>query len=190
MFLVHTKWTVFMALGSLLIVLDSGVPVLAATGGTVEATITWQYNEYVGTKGDVGAKVILFPEHISHRLNSARRSDADIINELAIGIVAPDAERLGFRGTEADGYGKAVVDDVPPGFYVVLVISHDTTRDFNQPVTDSDLDMLRSYFATDASFARMKHSALLNLQKFWLGTVEVYAGETAHLSNDFGNTHI
>ena len=175
---------------SALLFLALVVPASAANTGSVEGTITWQYNDYVGTKGDVGAKVVLFPEHLAHKLNGRNPKDAEIISSLALGIVTPDVERLGIRGGEADGFGKAEVDDVPAGYYVVLIVSSKTTRDFEKPVSDADLEMLRSYFATDASFGRLKASPLLKLKKFWTETVEVHSGSTAHFSHDFGNTFI
>jgi hypothetical protein len=154
----------------------------AASFGTVTGVITWQYNDFVGTKGDVGAHVILLPVPLKHTLPP---SDA---KTLGLGIVEPGstAERDGVLIQQADGYGNVEFDDVRPGDYDVIIISEKTLTN-NSQISDDDFSLFQQYFVS--YFATQQFlDGLIKIHKWTYLAVHVRANGKAHFSHDFGNT--
>ena len=83
---------------------------------TIRGNVVWQYNRYVGTKADVGAKVLLL-----------RRFEPKL--ELMPLLDETDRDK-GVYVTEVDLLGKYEIGDLPPGSYDLLVLSKNTTRNF------------------------------------------------------------
>jgi hypothetical protein len=154
--------------------------------GSLKGVITWQYNDFVGTKGDVGAVVALLPEFMSHKIGV---EENNLTTEIGDGI---DDGTLGSRGIyigKADGYGNVEIDDVKPGRYFALIISNKTTRDASTPPDALELSMLADDFASKAALQNLA-DPWLTLHKSDIEMVQIRAGETAHISHDFGNTYL
>ena len=83
---------------------------------TVRGNVVWQYNRYVGTKADVGAKVLLL-----------RRFEPKL--DLSPLLDKTDRDK-GVHVTEVDMLGKYEINGLPPGSYDLLILSKNTTRKF------------------------------------------------------------
>jgi hypothetical protein len=83
---------------------------------TIRGNVVWKYNEYVGTKADVGAKVLLL-----------RRFEP----KLSLSPLLDKTDRdKGAHVTEVDMLGKYEIGGLPPGSYDLLILSKNTTRKF------------------------------------------------------------
>jgi hypothetical protein len=165
--------------------------------GSVSGVITWQYNEYVGTKGDSEANVALFPSPMRVKVDD---SDVPALS-LAVGTGSPNADlqqKYGMVVGRCDGNGDITLDNVPAGHYAALIVSAKTRRDFNEPLMDVEIQLLSWIFADDQGrddfigniAARTNLMSGILLQKWAFEFVTVTPGETAHFSHDFGNTYI
>ncbi|MCM3789131.1 SH3 domain-containing protein [Domibacillus indicus] len=156
-------------------------PVKAVPVGTgnLKGTVTWQYNRYIGTKPDVGAKVFLIPMNFDY----TKYSESDLTFYGTIGSV-PANSNLHFA--KVNGYGQYEISDVPAGKYLAVIVSNNTTRDFNQPLyIESTLKPLLGAKAY-ANFKIMN----LNLDKHDWTTIEIKQDKTLDYSEDFGYTYL
>jgi len=157
---------------------------MSAESGTVEGTITWQYNNFVGTKGDVGAKVMLFPENV--RISAA---DFELLQDGIPSAACVHRYHL-FTGT-ADGYGKVTIDALPLGSYHGIVYSAKTTRNLSAPFESYEATELRSLIQGDVSDDALNSSAWIHIFKWTvLSDIQVRKGQTTHFNHDFGNTYL
>ena len=104
--------------------------------GTLKGNITWQYNQYIGTKPDVGANVIVFPK------NFKPLPSKKIIN-VQDGKV--DASSIGIYYGEVDGYGSYEINRIPAGEYLVLIVSLKTFTNYMEPMNRDDEKLLKRY---------------------------------------------
>jgi hypothetical protein len=143
--------------------------------GNISGYITWQYNYYIGTKADVGADVALIPTNL--------KSKGD--NELfALTLSAIPQGSDGIYSTEADGYGKYVLDDVPAGEYLLLVQSNNTNSDLT--VDQYTISKLKTHFTDqEVEYLTLK----LKLKKYYIKTIEIKENKTITESHDFGFTY-
>lgn len=93
--------------------------------GDLHGTITWQYNRYIGTRADDGAKIWLWPVNYDKRQISEQDE-----KYWLMGMEAPKNCFV----TTVDGYGKFEIYGIPAGEYVIFVSSRNTYRDINEPV--------------------------------------------------------
>ncbi len=110
-----------------------GPPHPTPTGsGTITGNVTWKYNEYVGTKADVGAQVYLF----------RRSSKSRCLRVVDVRFGESDPAK-GFYVTQVDLNGKYCFRRLPPGTYDLLVVSKATSRDLTVALpSDEDPDSL------------------------------------------------
>lgn len=87
--------------------------------GSVEGVVTWQYNDFVGTKGDVNAKIFLVPTTVDFSLVSLE----DVQNFFTEGYALTNARSY---FTKADGYGNYSFRQIPEGSYVLIMLSANT----------------------------------------------------------------
>ena len=73
---------------------DSAVAQTNSTG-SVEATITWHYNDVIGSKGDAGAVLLLFSEPALHQLTVAD-----------VATIKPEVLPWHYTDTIYGGYGE------------------------------------------------------------------------------------
>lgn len=149
-------------------------PVLATGYGVVTGMISYKYNNYIGNRGDTGAKIII----ISKDATSLPDSIA-----LGVGGDLP----VGVYMTEADGNGNYTFDAVPAGEYYVVVISKSTNE---------NPDYISGYSTWGKAFdlfsEKGKENALLfaKVRKTKNDSITVYADRTTTFSYDFGITYL
>jgi hypothetical protein len=126
-------------------------------------------------------------------------SDDDVKNlDLAISLGLDDSKlrrTYGIIVGKCDGNGDITLDSVPVGTYAAMIVSEKTTRNFHEPLSDPEQQILQPFFADDQGLIDFigsipDHPTLLLLQKWSLEFVTVEANKTAHFSHDFGNTYI
>lgn len=144
--------------------------------GSISGVITWQYNKYIGTKADVGAKIALIPTDLDK--NSDNYLFALLLQQSPQGA-------NGIYTGKADGYGSYKIDEVPVGKYYLLIYSNNTFSD--GVVQEYDKQRLIGLFS-DKSWTSLKN--LLSIRKYELIEVEIKDGQTLTESYDFGNTYI
>lgn len=150
---------------------------VSAAPGKVEGTVTWQYNNFVGTKGDVGAHVFLVRKPFD---KTTAHLDATKAKELSGALISVSDEENGLFGAEVDGFGKYSFDAVPPGEYAVFVFSSKTRPGPDDVYTNACKQQFGNFFQ---AFAFV-------LAKSYCTSVTVKTGGTSTLSHDFGNTYI
>lgn len=147
--------------------------------GTLRGTVTWQYNKYIGTKPDVGAKIFVIPNDFNH--NSV---NIGVLSSFAIGVDT-NGDNL-FIG-EANGYGEYQISDIPVGKYFVLISSRKTTRNPYEPIHPY-LEQKLTYLLGSNSY---KDFADFNLKfpSHEYKIIEIEKDKTKDFSNDFGYTY-
>lgn len=149
--------------------------------GNIKGNITWQYNDYVGTKGDNGAYVALIPING----NTKKKS-----NKIFAMLMDTDGKN-GIYSTKADGYGKYVIDDVPVGKYMVFIVSKNTTSGDRFDDENAWLDTISDLFDSYINSTDMKTIQLMiGYKNYHIDTVTIKKNKTKTLSYDFGNTYI
>lgn len=148
----------------------------SAAPGKVEGTITWQYNNFIGTKGDVGAHVFLVRKPFDQ---TTAHLDPTKGKEFSGGLITVSDEDHGLFGAEADGFGKYSFDAVPPGEYAVFVFSSKTRPGPDDVYTN----------ACKQEFGTFFQSFVFALAKSYCTSVTVKSAGTSTVSHDFGNTY-
>ena len=131
--------------------------------GSLTGVITYQYNDYVGTRADVGAKVLLM--QINHiPTNKDESNIGGMYNIFGDPTV---------YSSEVDGFGHYYFDNVPAGKYFLLILSKETNQspafqEINKRFIDS---MLGKVISTEAC-ERLKLKA--SLYSFEIQTVVIH----------------
>lgn len=144
--------------------------------GSLKGTITWQYNNYVGTKPDVGANVLVFPQGGFKKVTASNL--VSVMNGKASG------SKYGVYYADVDGYGNYSFS-LPEGKYHVVFISLKTTRNFNNPVSSSIIKIMGTYVN---GFKGTEFG--MNLFNHQIKSITIKKGETINLSKDWGNTYM
>lgn len=147
--------------------------------GTVQGTVTYKYNDFVGNRGDTGTIVMLFP-------NPLENDTAKYDNGHACFGTAGSYES-GIMVAKCDGNGNYVFDNVPVGQYTYLIISQNTTEKRAFQDSDGYKQQATSYYAanlSDKDRETLKISVGLNKTKW--GYVDVIANRNQTISHDFG----
>lgn len=145
--------------------------------GTVEGTVTWQYNKFVGTKGDNGATVILVRLPVEDTIAKLSDSDRDLLGRgLDSGSVYVSAD--GIYEIKVDGFGKFSKDGILVGRYLTIVTSGSTSPSPDDVYTQSCTSRLKEFF-NDIRFFR----------KAYCTSVQIKSGERSQIVHDFGNTY-
>ncbi len=152
------------------------------TYGSVAGTITWKYNNYVGSRGDTGATVILVPKG-DYTISLQDNSDAAHFREgrYENGIVV----------TKCDGNGRFDIEHIPTGDYFIFVSSKNVTtreafKDYKNYQAYVQL-MALLYFSKD-DLETLANS--VNYYAIETGNITVYENSTTTFSHDFGITYI
>ena len=144
--------------------------------GAVSGLITWQYNDFIGTRGDNGAKVMLIPDNDNVKNYDNYSACLFISGRYESGVLV----------SICDGYGNFNFgNEVPAGNYKVLVVSNNARGSgrftdeqmkeyFGKYFSDKDLDMLK---------------LAISSYKVVYDTLEVKSNYEHTLSHDFGNTY-
>lgn len=154
-------------------------PVQPVGQGNLKGTITWQYNNFVGTKGDVGAKIFLIPTNFNK--NKVTDNQADMFAMIG---ECPNNSGLFFG--KADGYGNYIINNIPTGEYILLIVSAKTTRNFTEPI-----DLYTKSLLTPVVKDYNKFEILnLSINKYNILKININKGDVNNFSHDFGNTFL
>jgi hypothetical protein len=145
-------------------------------------------------KGTLEAKVALFLSPMRIKVGDDGVTDLG----LAIDPGQDDPKirsKYGVIIGKCDGNGDITLDDVPVGTYAALIVSGKTTRDFHEPLSALEQQLLQPFFADDQGLANFvgslpDHPTLMLLQKWSLEFVTVEDNKISHFSHDFGHTYI
>lgn len=143
--------------------------------GNLEGNITWQYNKFIGTKADTGAKICLIPTNLS------KESDNSFFT-IALKQI-PNGEN-GIYTAEADGYGSYKMQDIPAGEYYLLISSNNTYSDMT--INSWDESRLKAIFS-DSDWEKLENG--LKSNKYHLKTIQIEENKTKTESYDFGYTY-
>lgn len=144
--------------------------------GKVRITVTWQYNNFVGTKPDTGAVVILIPKTLKEKVHE---------NMLFVGMlnsqITEASKRLREQGVFVGlvgGDGKVLIPRVPPGDYIIIIVSKNTRQD--PALYDVTKNWLNTVFEKPPGVVGKNYNDQLS----------VTSGEETEFSHDFGNTYL
>ncbi|MED1946064.1 MULTISPECIES: hypothetical protein [Brevibacillus] len=146
--------------------------------GALKGTITWQYNDFVGTKPDVNARIYLI------RTDFDKNTITDEEEVVFAAGLAP--KNSGLYVVKANGYGNYEIGNLPVGEYHILVASAKTNRNTDLPVDGYPITKLKPYIRMWDEFILMS----LMTNKYEVATITIEENQTLDFSHDFGNTYI
>lgn len=149
--------------------------------GTVTGNITWQYNKYIGTRGDTGSEVYLIPMDFSIKGGDNKN--------LSLFLDTRGKNNVFY--VEVDGRGQYVLNNIPCGKYLIFIRSENTTdgmRFTDKSTWNKIIDKLLGAFLTDDELETFK--TMLGYNSFYFDTITVQDGQTITISHDFGYTYI
>jgi len=148
--------------------------------GSIKGNVTWQYNDVIGTKPDVGAYVALIPSN--KNLSGINHQKFSYLNDC-------DGTD-GIYSVDADGYGSYQLDNIPIGNYTLLIVSQKTT----EGLRFNDEQAWNNYIKSIASFLSEDE---LETFKIFVGynsitttKITIKENQTITFSYDFGYTYI
>ncbi len=167
--------------------------------GSLTGVITYQYNKYIGTRPDVGAKILLVQtNHIP------TKNDYLNIGMMRNYKERPDLSDPTVYSVEADGMGNYYFDNIPAGEYYMLIESQKT--EFKEDkVYDYEELGLGSWTFSYVENAQEKCETLLkgkvsskaieylksdmNFNSFEALTIEIQANQINHYSCDWDDSY-
>jgi len=147
--------------------------------GHLTGTITYQYNKYVGTKADVGARVMLI-----------QTNHVPLYSDGGAFLLFKE---IGFNDpmihcTEVDGMGNYYLDNIPAGYYYLLVLSEETNE--SPEMEEMNKGLARNYLQGKITAEALERLELnLSLHSFEFETIEIKPNQTTRFSHDFGYTY-
>lgn len=144
--------------------------------GKVKINVTWQYNEYVGSKPDTNAVVILVPKGFKGRVPS--QGLHPVFATIGFDLTKKDLQQKGVYVGLVGGNGMASIAGVPPGDYKLIIISKNTKVD---PELGESTEKVLAYYLDNSDTAKV--------YKVHLSEITVISGEEVEDSHDFGNTY-
>ncbi|BDR76577.1 tetratricopeptide repeat protein [Clostridium tetani] len=143
--------------------------------GNIKGIITWQYNNFIGTKPDTGANITLISK------NKNRNNDN---STFAITLQQVPNGKNGIYTAKADGYGNYEIDSVPTGEYYLLITSNNTNSDMT--IDSYTASTLQGLFS-EQDWSKLQLA--LKLNKYRFKTIKIKAEKTIIESYDFGYTY-
>jgi hypothetical protein len=145
--------------------------------GGVKGDITWQYNDFIGTKPDVGAEIFLIPADF----NPSKISQNSLKSYILAGIIPPSSNLF---YAKANGYGRYEINKVPVGKYYLVISSAKTNRNPDDEIYIKEL--LKSRLGSSYQDFENFH---LEFPKHDLETITIEKDAVLDVSHDFGNTY-
>ena len=148
--------------------------------GNLKGAITWQYNYYVGTKPDVGAKIYLIP--YNYKVGTLSE---DYESSFAIGT---PYEKYNLYVVEANGYGNYELNDINTGKYYLIICSEKTIRNISEPLEDDFMisEFIKPLFKDWDTVSLF----MFGIDKYDISTITIEKGKTKDYSYDFGFTYL
>jgi len=158
------------------VILMGGVAFAEGDTGNIKGTITWQYNDFVGTKGDVGAKIELIP--FDFDINTISLDDED--RWLMLDRI-PENSNIFIMN--ADGYGNYETEGIPAGKYLMIIVSKKTTRNLDMEPPKSVFDRYTREWDKFKLF-------MFETNKYTFKVIDIKVNTSTTVSYDFGNTYM
>ncbi len=150
---------------------------ISSTGyGTLKGTVVWKYNDFIGYKGDTGARIYLFSKNASYPSYTQQELFDWLENKRELKDV---------HGTVVDANGNYVLNNLPVGNYIAVISSKNTTRDFTETLNSHN--QLKSLFG-DYNYKVFEDNRMW-LYKHTIRDIEIKNNETIDFSADFGYTY-
>ncbi len=155
--------------------------------GSVSGNITYYYNDFWGSRADVGADVFLIPTDGTAKnmptLSSYIYWDGSLINK--------QGNNYKVYGVEVDGTGAYTLQNIPTGKYLIYVISNETTSgsafDNEEAYINNIADLVAPYLnETNANYL----GEMTVYNKYTFGTITIKNNQNTVFSHDFGITYI
>ncbi|MGE7917060.1 S-layer homology domain-containing protein [Lysinibacillus xylanilyticus] len=143
--------------------------------GTLKGTVIWKYNNFIGTKGDTGAKVYLFPTNATY----PGYTKQELFNWLEGKNELKDVYR-----TLVDAHGNYTFNNLPTGNYIAVISSKNAHRDLLETLNSHE--QLKKLFG-DYNYKIFEDNAMA-LYKHQIRNIEIIDKSTVDFSADFGYT--
>lgn len=149
--------------------------------GSVKGNVTWQYNKFIGTKADTGAKVFLIP--LDYNIKGGDNHD------LAYAI-DPEGHN-GVYCAKVDGFGQYTIDKIPAGNYRLVTISRNTTGGYRFQDKKGWEKMIKNIMGDFLTTSELKtFKTMVGYNNIVYTDVSIEDGQTLTHSFDFGYTYI
>lgn len=143
--------------------------------GTLKGTVIWKYNDFIGTKGDTGAVIYLFPTNATYPSYTKQQ----LFDWLEKKNELKDVYR-----TLADANGNYTFNNLPAGKYIAVISSKNTHRNV--------LETLNSHNQLKTLFGEFNYSIFeanaMTIFKHQIREIEISDKSTVDFSADFGYT--
>lgn len=147
--------------------------------GQVKGQITWQYNKFIGTRGDNGAKVLIIPANDKVKTFDNHEAAMFLTGTYDSGIMV----------TKCDGYGNFDFGDVPAGKYIMLIVSQNTNSMERLLDENSWISDFKMYYGDSFSDEDLEKLILfVGYQKYDFDYITVEDGKIVTITHDFGYT--
>lgn len=141
----------------------------------VRLTVTWKYNEALGSRADTGALVLLIPANTKHKVPS-KLLESKVSDDAHFGHVYDlkhdGLKKLGIHAGLIGGDGKLVLNRIPEGRFTLVILSNNTA----DPSETEQERRLQDIFEVPPTF----------VNKAYLTDIDVLSGEDLELTHDFG----
>ncbi len=141
----------------------------------VKGEFTYKYNNFVGTRGDDGTKVMFIPKKASIKSTAEDTAMMLVKGKYDSGIIVE----------KCDGYGRFDTGEeyIPAGDYIVVVVSKNTTGS----IAGIKVDTLRGYLGNYISDENLETLAIfIGNSKLVIDDMTLQAGYEHSISNHFG----
>ena len=143
--------------------------------GSIKGTITYQYNKFIGSRGDVGAMVVLIkrdlaPGSAHYDFKTGRTGKLTSIINNSVYRVA------------VDGYGHYEINNIPSGDYIIIINSCEAW-DYSQVIDPGFASLVKPYFDDTYDDFVKNHTCL---RKHIVDTISIEPNTTVNYNYDFG----
>ena len=139
--------------------------------GTMSGLISWKYNNFVGNRGDTGAKIFAV------NLETHEATDS------LIDMNAPQGTN-GIWISTADGNGNYKIDKIPCGNYAVFIVSNNTNGNYPEYKTLDSVISQKEWITIET----INSKAFIRSIKYY-NNIQINENEETTLSYDFGLTN-
>lgn len=149
--------------------------------GSLKGNITWQYNKFIGTKADVGAKLFLIP--LDYNIKGGD-------NDSLANTLDPQGHNGVYRA-KVDGLGQYTFDNIPSGNYRLVTISNNTTgahRFQDESGWENSIRRFMGNFLTDSELETFM--TMVGYDTIVYTDIVIQNGQTLTHSFDFGYTYM
>ena len=138
---------------------------------TMSGMISWKYNNFVGNRGDTGARIFA----INLEIHEAKDALIDMNAEQGTN---------GIWISTADGNGNYKIDKMPCGNYAVFIVSNNTNGNYPEYDTLNSIISKREWLTMET----INNKTFIRSIKYY-ENVLINANEEKTLSYDFGLTN-